>query len=329
MALTHEIETAESPIASFFSGRFPNLKPVYAGWNESLLGVETLKPSGPVPWGTVGMAIDYRLRYYLGITPWTSLVASAGALHLTGTRQTVRPDGSVIVVTKFDPAEGPSLNQQIWLDRVDEFSQDLKSLLEELSPVRRRLANSEEEILCRYCYTLALFEELFRSRQAQMTSPLLEMATDSRARDLLSLTSQVSVDDLCAMSWKFYETQQGLLRKTAILNPIFSGSREIGGADADLIVDQCLIEIKATVDPSRQRKPLIYQLLGYAFLDYEDEFEINEVAVYLARQGVLLTWPLEELMSTLAGESTDSLSTIRDSFQEIVRSLQPVASHRK
>lgn len=49
-----------------------------------LLGVETLKPAEAVAWGTIGMVIDYRLRYYFGAAPWASLVASMGHMASNG-----------------------------------------------------------------------------------------------------------------------------------------------------------------------------------------------------------------------------------------------------
>lgn len=43
----------------------------------------------------------------------------------------------------------------------------------------------------------------------------------------------------------------------------------IGSADADFLVDGCLVEVKTTKRPASRREDL-YQLLGYALLDFEN-----------------------------------------------------------
>jgi hypothetical protein len=40
----------------------------------------------------------------------------------------------------------------------------------------------------------------------------------------------------------------------------------------------------------------MYQLLGYAPLDFHDEWDISEVGVYCVRQGLLMCRSLEELV---------------------------------
>jgi hypothetical protein len=74
--------------------------------------------------------------------------------------------------------------------------------------------------------------------------------------------------------------------------PDLAGSPDVGGADADLIISGLLIDIKATVAPSRLRKPEFYQLLGYALPDYDDEYRIGALGFYLSQFGRLITWPV-------------------------------------
>jgi len=103
-----------------------------------------------------------------------------------------------------------------------------------------------------------------------------------------------------------------------ILNPLFAGSGEIGGADADLIAAGCLIDVKTTVDPKFSKTRLLYQLLGYVLLDYEDAYRIRSVAIYLSRQALLVRWPLQPLVAMLVGGKAPSLSELRGSFREAV-----------
>lgn len=108
------------------------------------------------------------------------------------------------------------------------------------------------------------------------------------------------------------------VRKYAILNPDFGlGSALVGGADADLIIDDVLIEIKTTT--SGEVKPeYIYQLVGYYILSkidpdhlnweirrfYPGEVDIKRVGIYFSRHGELVTFDVKDLVSD---ESIDFL----------------------
>lgn len=148
------------------------------------------------------------------------------------------------------------------------------------------------------------------------TRPSIELKTGATLTDLLALGSAPAIDDLCALSQLFSENHGELIERTALLNPTFAGSVDIGGADADLIVENCLIELKTTKKPDFDRKGLLYQLLGYVLLDYEDEFGIDEVGVYLARRGLLIRWQLEPLLERIAGGA--DLPALRTGFKKAV-----------
>ena len=86
------------------------------------------------------------------------------------------------------------------------------------------------------------------------------------------------------LSWKFYDDYNYLIALPHTLNPTFEGSRDVGGADADLVVNGTLIDIKTTVRP--EIKPdWIRQLLGYVLLDYSVRHQIKAIGLYMARQG--------------------------------------------
>ena len=94
---------------------------------------------------------------------------------------------------------------------------------------------------------------------------------------------------------------------------MITGSHDVGGADADLVVDSCLIDIKASVNPQIKAEYL-YQLAGYLLLDYDDALHINSMAIYLARQGILFAWPVADFLQKLTGEDV-SLAKLRQEFQ--------------
>lgn len=87
-----------------------------------------------------------------------------------------------------------------------------------------------------------------------------------------------------------------------ILNPTFgAGSIVVGGADADLINDDMLVEIK-TVQKMDLFKESINQLIGYHILNEIDQRKstgtrIKRIGIYYSRFGVLLEFDLNTLLT--------------------------------
>lgn len=285
MSLTRELRDRESPVHEFFRDRFGNTEPLRESWHAGFEGIETLKPPGPVHWSTIGTAIDYRLRYYFG---HKLQVAELGMALLAAPEE-------------WGPVpETPPDTGTDWQQLQYDFRLGLSQTLKKHGSIGHRLARSDEAVLCRYCYVLALFEQLYRAG-LQVRSPLYQLGPDASLQRVLALADDAAIQDLCQLSWAFYDTQKDLLMSNAItLNPVFQGSFAIGGADADLILDRCLIELKTTVDPKRGLRDLCWQLLGYALLDFDDRFLLDSVAVYFTRQHKLVRWKLTEMMDVLS-----------------------------
>ena len=197
------------------------------------------------------------------------------------------------------------------------FFDRLDTILRDIQPVGRRLAPEAEQVLARYCFVLALFEEVYRGEgltgRAQ-NGPLLMPAPKKSVEELLTTPQNAWVDDLCAMSWLFYDQCRQLLSQPSVLNPMFTGSSDVGGADADFIVDQCLVELKASVQLKIEPEWL-WQLAGYLLLDYVDTYQITSVGIYMARQGMLFTWPVEEFLHVLTSDTQTSLGGLRQEFR--------------
>jgi hypothetical protein len=152
------------------------------------------------------------------------------------------------------------------IELIDDFQDGLAETVDRLAPVGRELEDRDEELLCRYCYLLGLFEELYRAGLG-INSPLFALKQGATFDDLLALPPQIWIADLCALSRLLIPHLPELAREPLYLNPIFAGSEEIGGPGADLISAGCLIDVKTTVDAKFTRTHLLYQLLGYVFLD--------------------------------------------------------------
>lgn len=93
---------------------------------------------------------------------------------------------------------------------------------------------------------------------------------------------------------------------TCILNPTFSvASSLVGGADADLILDDCLVDIKTTKEPRLDIRDF-YQLIGYWLLiglggidGAEHKFkqhDISSLGIYFSRFGYLWKVPVEQVL---------------------------------
>ena len=103
----------------------------------------------------------------------------------------------------------------------------------------------------------------------------------------------------------------------AVLGPTFAGSPFIGGADADMILDKCLYDIKTTANPRNNLPANIRQLLGYLLLDWENEHGINQVGFYFSRQCKQISWNAESLVSQTTTTGND-IQSLRDELRETI-----------
>jgi hypothetical protein len=92
-------------------------------------------------------------------------------------------------------------------------------------------------------------------------------------------------------------------RRRCLLNPAFTSSHLVGGADCDLLIDDALIDVKTTSDGKCYREYL-NQLLGYYLLyrhmgihELPRRPRIRRLGIYFARHGVLYYWDVEQLAS--------------------------------
>jgi hypothetical protein len=92
-------------------------------------------------------------------------------------------------------------------------------------------------------------------------------------------------------------------KKLCLLNPTFGkASKLVGGADADLVIDDMLIEIKTT-KKIRLLKDTFHQLMGYYVLhrisgvgQLKPKARIRKVAIYFSRYSYLHVFNLNEII---------------------------------
>lgn len=303
-------------------------------WNEAVGGIEPVIPKGPErpPYSTIGTAFDYRLRFALdadadigGLLATVpaqilSLLASVDGPFVAG------PKGPFVLRPRFQILdERPSdLNLELLAalrgvppsgveigGLLPEYFLTLSHDLDRIEPEGKRLQPEDEELLDRHCYVLALLDELFRGGY-HIRSPLY----DTPPHGLLELGANWS-QDLATLYGLFWDKHRSLFDLPVTTNPHFAGSAAIGGADADLIIDNQLIDIKTTIKKTLRRE-WMWQLIGYLLLDWDDAHEISGLGLYSSRHGVLVTWPLNEFLVHAANQTPRTIAGLRDEFREIV-----------
>ncbi len=330
MSLSSHLEDKTSPIGQFIKQRFSQTARLTKAANQQLKSVETIRPAQAdksYPYAVIGTAIDYRLRYAFAITPYQRLVAWQGALQLVvqpvkSDQDTLLDEDELFEVLSlspifFDITQGV-VQGHYPLKLVRQFFEMLDAVLKAIQPVGRWLEPEAEHLLDRYCIVLSYFEQVFRS-SSYLQGPLMQPTVKRKIEELLAIPQQTWLDDLALLFNTFYHRYQHLLSLPHTLNPTFAGSGDVGGADADLVVDGCLIDIKTSIS-AQLKADYLYQLAGYLLLDYDDQLHMNAVGIYMARQGMLFRWTVPEFLHVLTGESTVDLKALRQQFRKLCQS---------
>lgn len=322
MSLTSHLNDPRSPVRAFLESQFPNVHAIAQEYKPGLAEVEVIRPRAPFPphvYRLLGIAFDYRARYYFEDYSSCDTVAFQGGIGLfmhSACRSSGGLNGPESVWPLLEQLFGTAILG------VGDLSQTgaLDSTVARLRPMKRRLERDDEQLLARYCIALAYFEQVFRGG-LQIKTPILRPKPLKSVEDILRIPEGGWVEDLCSLSWAFHDNFEHLFltRRKARLNPTFDGSKDIGGADADLILGGCLVDFKAVLHPDLER--YLYQLLGYTLLDYGDKHKIRELAVYLARHATMLKWPLEELVSRVSDGKPVPLEDLRGQFRIVLHTL--------
>lgn len=328
VALTHELANSASPVWLYLKDRCSTIDGTKRGapMAEALQKVLRfdsipkkiiLESPCARAQNTVGTALDYRVRHHLGSFDVYDTVAVNGARLLEG-------------VTHARAASRLA----------ESFFEEHQNLALRLNPERTRLLEEEEKLLSRSCVVLGYYEVIFRAG-TEIRSPLFELPANAKLGDLLSLPTDEVVDDVHQLSLAFEDDFRALLDAKATLNPVFSGSFAIGGADADFMLGDTLFELKTfSKFTNTHLREALYQLAGYTLLDYSDTFGIRELGIYLPRHRVIWRVPLwyilmppaEVLAAVDRGVSPDPmliaqlLKAARVEFEEIVAALKCLPS---
>lgn len=283
LPLTGQLRYPGSPVSRFMTAQLPRARALVADYLASTAGlphpVQPLDVQRP-QWPALGHAIDYRLRLTLG-RPLGEAVTSG--VRMTGERAPL--PGCP------DPAGRQALHRA---------GVELLELVgTHLAPGVAPLA---EERLARLCFVAGFYEDVYRTGEIRRSSLLAGADGRTRLEGLLAAVPAYAVEDQAAqleLARRSFGPLTALPAARRVCGPVFTGSGDIGGADADFILDGALIDCKATTRPRRLGTEEVYQLAGYLLLDYDDQYGIDRLGFYLSRQGHLVTWPVGRFLRRL------------------------------
>jgi hypothetical protein len=300
MSLSEHLKDSGSPVRAYLDGVWPGavrLRERSAAATVEALGLPDLvrcttvvPPAAGVDAKRNGTAIDFRARIALGgFDPYDS----AAALGV---------------------AELP-----FHTEGLENGAQHARVLAEAFDVAVRILENPADEVdLDRASILLACCEQVHRGGSKVFKGSLgeaLDEAEDGRAfarkieePSLADIRALMEVNASQLNMWRERVARGGRFEP----NPVFAGSRLVGGADGDWIVGDALIESKAYAELTVPLlRGFIRQLLGYVMLDLEDALAIRSIGLWLPRQQVTKVWPLEQV---LGGNPEDLLAKLRKGF---------------
>jgi hypothetical protein len=187
----------------------------------------------------------------------------------------------------------------------------------------RGSSDAEPGLLYRGCWALALLTEVYRRGPDIAAAGPLGRLPDGSARSLLDAAPDAGLGQLAGLRGVMESallpaiaSRQGLWA----LGPVFAGSQIMPG-DADLVAGGLLVELKTTTKKPSLAVTDLWQVLGYVFMDYVDEFAVTDVALFSARYGYLAQWDLSVLLPLLAGRPVTAAG-LRSEFQAVLQECQ-------
>ncbi|WP_411824659.1 hypothetical protein [Leptospira sp. 'Mane'] len=140
---------------------------------------------------------------------------------------------------------------------------------------------------------LAYIDTIFRSRKIELVDSFINDVSNPDEKDIQDIKNLYSLIEI-----KMFKS-----KSICVLNPTFGKASElVQGADADLFIDNTLIDIK-TVKNMALTSEYIYQLVGYFLLSkidkidgISDKYSIKNLGLYFSRFAELITLPIDQLI---------------------------------
>ncbi len=226
----------------------------------------------------VGTAFDYLLRFELQRRAPHAISQRWVAESAPDVIGRMTDSGFIRLDRNADDAPNQHLPPEIIAARMRILLKNAKSAFE--TYVKLKAPNTADQAeLAAHAIRLAKLDSVCRAMRLE---PSFEEASSEDIQDLVNLLAIVPFDEL-------------LHDKLMLLNPNFSqSSRLVGGADADLIAGDLLVDFKTTTKDEIAADSLD-QILGYLLLSRKQRLVdptfpiINRLGLYYCRHGYLWT----------------------------------------
>lgn len=168
---------------------------------------------------------------------------------------------------------------------------------------------------------LAKLDSLYRTKNVSAQQAIIDhFLQDVYGSQLFSrptVTRMEMIENISSLSDVFLDNLNKVAPKTAILNPSFGRySILLGGADADLIIDDTIIDVKTTKKFGYVHDDYA-QLLAYAAMGRRIGMNINKAAIYYARYGVFGVLDLNPLHDLLE-QYLDNIENIANASKNTI-----------
>jgi hypothetical protein len=268
MSITRLV-TKRTPVRERLAADFPKPK--------LRLKAKLLVPSSRFTPGLVGTAYDYLLRFHLlRAMPFATSEqwVAEKALKRVGALAT---HSKILVGKEWRSAE----NIEYRMERI--IGRSRRSLRTFLSGTLLSARMIESAINLAHCDLYCRIQRLDKR---------FEKPRKRQVKEIRSLINATNLDQFTSAT-------------RCLLNPTFGeGSMIIGGADADLLIDDLLIDVKTSVTLSVRIEDW-RQLICYAALNKHFPIgggkrpkAIRHIGIYFARYDYLVSWPLREVVDS-------------------------------
>lgn len=267
-SLTHAIADKMSPLRRYLDVRFPSVRALQKDYRSRVgdMRVAPLVGGGGANGGTLGAAFDFAIRFQVSPDYIPEI-----ALYAFGGRP------------------------------------DYAAAIEEVIRRGGQCAAGATDLteLDRACWALALCTEVYRAGLYPGSPLALLIEQDSFTPDvLLSLIPDDGLRQMAELRTLAQDELLPHLRTPLYLGPTFDAS-QLCPADADLISDGLLLDLKTAVKGNSLSREDLYQLLAYALFDHSNAYGLDRIGIYSARFGALVTWELIPTLELLAGGTVD------------------------
>lgn len=287
MSLQSQLRDQNSPVNRWFAAQIDRKASASFSKrvNDTLRDYPILMPPAGTSYTLVGTAFDYGFRWLLGPLSPDIVAVSGGRL--------------VGAILKW---------------------KDAPRLVAEAISLGNQERQNDLQLLARCAVVLAWFENTARSGKIQ--PEVAELAGRKADLGLLMIllirVPNPVVTDVYQLLESVYTVWAADLNEQFLLNPTFAGSAHVGGADADWVTKGILYDCKCSIQPRPFERSILLQALGYLLLDYEDQYKIDHIGWYYARQRVRLSYSVDEILHRFF--PVPILSELRHNFREMLES---------